>query len=147
MLGQCAVDAKTNEIPTIKDLLATVDLTDTVITADALHTQDDTANWLVAHGAHYLPIVKANRPTLAAQPTALPWTKARTACRTTNRGHGRAERRTVKATEVRAGIDFPHAAQAIQITRRRGPLTGGQTTTETIHAVTSLPTHQASPAL
>ncbi|WP_311445630.1 ISAs1 family transposase [Frankia nepalensis] len=147
VLGQCAVDAKTNEIPTIKDLLATIDLTDTVVTADALHTQDDTADWLVAHGAHYLLIVKANRPTLHARLAALPWTKVRTVSRTTSRGHGRLERRTVKATEIRAGIDFPHALQAIQITRRRQPLTGGPATTQTVHAVTSLPTHQASPAL
>ncbi len=78
---------------------------------------------------------------------ALPWTKIRTASHTTSRGHGRVERRTVKATEVRGGIDFPHAVQAIQITRRRGPLAGGPATTETIHALTSLPRHQASPAL
>ena len=83
--------------------------------------------------------MKANRPTLAAQLTALPWTKVRTASRTTSHG--------VKAIEVRGGIDFPHAVQAIQIIRRRGPPAGGLTTTETIHAVTSMPTHQASPAL
>ncbi len=34
-------------------------------------------------------------------------------------GHGRAERRTLKIAPVAAGLAFPHAAQAIQITRRR----------------------------
>ncbi|WP_261565074.1 ISAs1 family transposase [Frankia gtarii] len=144
VLGQCAVDAKSNEIPALKTLLAGLDLTGTVVTADALHTQHDTAAWLVEHEAHYLFIVKANQPTLHAQLTALPWAQVRTTARAQDRGHGRAERRIVKATEVRAGIGFPHAVQAIQITRHRRPLTAQ---TETVYAVTSLPTHQASPTL
>jgi hypothetical protein len=44
-------------------------------------------------GAHYLLIVKANRPRLVAQLAALTWTKVRSASRTTDRGHGRLERR------------------------------------------------------
>jgi predicted transposase YbfD/YdcC len=43
-----------------------VDLADTVVTADALHTQREHADWLVtAKRAAYLPMVKANQPTLA----------------------------------------------------------------------------------
>lgn len=49
----------------------------------------------------------------------------------------------MKATEVRAGLRFPHA---VQITCQRRPHTGGPTETETVRAVTSLPIHQASPA-
>ncbi|WP_248823147.1 ISAs1 family transposase [Frankia umida] len=146
-IAEWAADAKTNEIPLVKDLLAGLDLTDTVVTADAPHTQDDTAAWLLERDAHYLMVVKANRPTLHAQLAALPWTKVHTTSRTTSRGHGRAERRTVKATEIRTGTDFPHAVQAVRITRRRRSLTNGKVTSETIHAVTSLPSHQASPAL
>jgi hypothetical protein len=71
----------------------------------------------------------------------------KTPARTVERGHGRLERRTVKATEVRAGLLFPHAEQAVQITRRRQPLTGGPAETEVVYLVTSLPTHQASPTL
>lgn len=52
----------------------------------------------------------------------------------------------MKATEVRAGLPFPHAVQAVQITRRRQPLAGGPDQTEVVYLVTSLPTHQASPA-
>ena len=41
------------------------------------------------------------------------------------RGHGRHERRILKVTAVAAWLAFPHAAaQAIQIVRRRRPLTG-----------------------
>ncbi|MCM3885210.1 ISAs1 family transposase [Frankia sp. R82] len=146
VLAQRGVDAKTNEIPELKALLGALDLAGAVVTADALHTQRDTATWLVERGAHYVLVAKANQPALYAQLTALPWNRVATRVRTRDRGHGRVETRTVKATELRAGINFPHAVQAIQITRRRS-LNGGPTTTETIHAITSLPTHQASPVL
>ncbi len=145
VLGQVAVDEKSNEIPALPVLLADLDLTDVIVTADALHTQTETARWLVGRGAHYALTVKANQPSLYAQLTALPWGQVRTTARTVERGHGRCERRTVKATEVRAGLLFPHAVQAVRITRRRQPLTDGPAETEVACLVTSLPTHQASP--
>ncbi len=44
VLGQVAVDAKSNEIPAVRDLLkAFASLAGAVITIDALHTQHDTA--------------------------------------------------------------------------------------------------------
>ena len=51
-----------------------MDLAATVVTADAMHTQPDHADWLVT-GKHaaYVLIVKANQPTLYHQLTALPW--------------------------------------------------------------------------
>ncbi|WP_368862435.1 ISAs1 family transposase [Frankia sp. Mgl5] len=145
VLGQVAVDAKTNEIPALPVLLADLDLTGVIVTADALHTQTETARWLVGRGAHYLLTVKANQPSLYAQLAALPWGQVKTTARTVERGHGRRERRTVKATEVRAGLLFPHAVQAVRITRRRQPLTGGPAETEVAYLITSVATHQASP--
>jgi hypothetical protein len=67
------------------------------------------------------------------------------ACDTRERGHGRAERRTLKITAVTAGLAFPHAAQAIQIVRRR-KLGRKKWSAETCYAVTSLTATQASPA-
>ncbi|WP_230202923.1 ISAs1 family transposase [Parafrankia discariae] len=145
VLGQVAVDAKTNEIPALPVLLAGLDLTGVIVTADALHTQTETARWLISRGAHYVLTVKANQPSLYAQLAALPWGQVRTTARTVERGHGRRERRTAKATEVRAGLLFPHAVQAVQITRRRQPFTDGPTETEVAYLVTSVATHQASP--
>ena len=44
VLGQVAVDAKSNEIPAVRELLkAFADLAGTVVTIDAMHTQRDTA--------------------------------------------------------------------------------------------------------
>jgi hypothetical protein len=40
---------------------------------------------------------------------------------------------------------FPHAAQAITITRKNRPQRGGHWTTVTVYAITSLAAHQARP--
>jgi hypothetical protein len=71
--AQMAVPDKTNEIPCAKELLAPLDLTGAVVTADALHTQRETARYLVEDkGADYLFTVKENQPTLYADLARLP---------------------------------------------------------------------------
>ena len=63
VLGQHAVDAKSNEIPAVRDLLAAFDPADlhgSVVTLDAMHTQDQTANTILNAGAHYVFTIKNN---------------------------------------------------------------------------------------
>ena len=147
VLGQVDVEAKTNEIPMFATLLDGVDLAGTVVTADALHAQRAHAEYLAGQrGAHYLITVKRNQPGLHAQLAALPWRQVPAAHDAREKGHGRAEWRTVKVTAVAAGLAFPHAAQAIQIIRRRRPLNGTKWSTETVYAITSLTATQARPA-
>ncbi len=93
--------------------------------------------------------MKGNQPTLHAQLKALPWGEVPVGDHTRDRGHGRVEHRTLKVTAVAAGLGFPHAAQAVQIIRRRRPLNatkGNRWSTETVYAVTSLDATEASPA-
>ena len=52
----------------------------------------------------------------------------------------------LKAVTVAAGLAFPTAAQAICLTRRIRPLSGGKWRTVTVYAITSLVAHQATPA-
>ncbi len=57
---------------------------------------------------------------------------------------------TIKVVTVAAGIEFPHAVQALQITRKTRPATArsgqrGRWRTETIYAITDLGPHQARP--
>jgi hypothetical protein len=70
------IGAKTNEIPEFVPLLEQIDdadLTDCVITVDALRAQKAHATYLVEQrGAHYLLSVKNNQPTLARQLRKLP---------------------------------------------------------------------------
>jgi predicted transposase YbfD/YdcC len=145
VLGQADVAAKTSEIPMFTALLDRIDIAGAVITADAMHAQRSHATYLTGRGAHYLLTVKRNQPGLHAQLAALPWREVPVACDTRERGHGRAERRTIKVTAVARGLLLPHAVQAIQIVRRR-LLKGKKWPAETCHAITSLTATQASPA-
>ncbi|HEV2729907.1 MAG TPA: ISAs1 family transposase [Terriglobales bacterium] len=65
VVAQRAVGDKTNEIPELPRLLEALPLAGAVVTADALHTQNDTARYVVeAKKADYLFTVKDNQPTL-----------------------------------------------------------------------------------
>ena len=144
VLGQAEVGAKTNEIPLFSTLLDRIDITGAVITADALHAQREHATYLAGRSAYYLLIVKRNQPGLHAQLAALPWREVPVAYDKRERGHGRAERRTLKVTSVARGLAFPGAVQAIQIVRRRK--VRGTWSRETCYAVTSLTVTQATHA-
>lgn len=65
IVAQVAVGEKTNEIPCVKPLLADLDIEGAVITADALHTQKESARFIVEEKkADYVLTVKENQPTL-----------------------------------------------------------------------------------
>ena len=73
VLGQVEVDGKENEIPAAQRLLEILPLQDTVVTADAMHTQTDTARAIVEQGGEYLFTVKENQPSLHQALSALDW--------------------------------------------------------------------------
>jgi predicted transposase YbfD/YdcC len=147
VLGQVDVAGKTNEIPMFPVLCTNIpDLTDVVVTADAMHCQKSHADYLVLErGAHYILTAKANQPTLHHQLKALPWKDIPPAHTSSGRAHGRIERRTVKVVTVSAGIVFPHARQALQITRKTRRPDSRKWVTEVVYAVTSLTAEQARP--
>ena len=60
--------------------------------------------------------------------------------------HGRTATRTLKATEIAAGIGFPHAMQVLQLTRRTRRCPGARLHTEIVYAVTSLSATDAHPS-
>jgi predicted transposase YbfD/YdcC len=145
VLAQLEVDGKTNEITRFRPLLADLDLTGVVVTADAMHTQRDHAEFLVTgKAAHYVLIVKDNQPGLLRQLRELPWQQVPEQARTRDRGHGRVELRSLKVATV-PNLGFPHAAQAIRLQRRVRDLTSNRWTTTTVYAVTSLTAAQTTP--
>jgi predicted transposase YbfD/YdcC len=143
VLGQTQVESKSNEITAFAPLLDRLDLTDVLLSADALHTQRAHAEYLHDRGGHYLLIAKPNQPKLHAQLVGLPWPQIPVAAEDRDRGHGRVETRRVKITTVGAGIGFPHARLAVQIVRRRRPISSTRWSSETVYAITSLPWRQA----
>jgi hypothetical protein len=64
-IAQREVDQKTNEIPVAPELLGPVPLAGSCVTADAMHTQQELARYLVEDKqAHYCFTVKDNQPRL-----------------------------------------------------------------------------------
>ena len=63
-LGQVAVEGKSNEITAVPKLLELLELTDAVVTLDAMHCQKETTAAIRAKKADYVITVKANQPKL-----------------------------------------------------------------------------------
>jgi predicted transposase YbfD/YdcC len=146
VLAQAAVDSKTSEITMFTAVLDQAgELSGVLVTADALHAQREHADWLHERGAHYLVTVKGNQPGLLRQLRSLPWKGVPQGHVQEGRAHGRIERRIVKVVTVTAGLAFPHAAQAIQVTRRTRRPGSRKWRTETSYAITSLQASQAHP--
>jgi predicted transposase YbfD/YdcC len=152
VLAQHQVGGAPEEVPGFRPLLAGLDLAGAVVTADALHTHPDAAEFLVAgKQAHYLFTVKANQPTLLAHCQRLPWHRVPVADRTRDQAHGRIEHRALKVVTVHH-LGFPYAAQVLQVTRKRTVGVPHPSTrrrrwqTVTVSAITSLPFELARPA-
>jgi predicted transposase YbfD/YdcC len=117
VLGQVAVDEKSNEIPAVRELLkAFADMAGAVFTIDAMHTQTDTAKVVLARRADYVMTVKANMPTLYKQLKKLPWAAVPSVSEV-SKDHGRRARRTIQAALAPAWIGFDGAAQVAQLRR------------------------------
>jgi predicted transposase YbfD/YdcC len=144
LLDHLEVDVKHNETSHLTDLLKPMDLAGAVVTFDALHTVRANLDWLAGDKkGHYIAVVKRNQPLLHARVKALPWRQVPAGSSTRDTGHGRIEARTLKTAHVN-GMDFPHARQAVKITRRREDAATGKTTRQTIYAITSLTSARAT---
>jgi predicted transposase YbfD/YdcC len=145
VLAQRQVNGAPGEVGGFVPLLAGLELTGAVVTADALHTHADAAGFLVTgKQAHYLFTVKANQPTLLGRCQRLAWHQVPVLDRTRDRAHGRIELRTLKAVSV-GGFGFPHTAQVVQVIRKVRDLGARRWRTVVVYAMTSLPPAQASP--
>ena len=66
VLGQQAIDAKSNEITALPELLRILDLAGAIVTIDAMGCQKDIAAQIHAAGGDYVLALKENHPTLYA---------------------------------------------------------------------------------
>lgn len=96
VLGQIAVDAKSNEITAVPKLLAMLSLDGCIVTADALNCQRHIAEQIIDQGGDYVLALKGNQATLFDDvKTFLDDPQATVSAATeVDGGHGRIEHRT-----------------------------------------------------
>ena len=104
VLGQRAVDGKSNEITAIPQLLDMLDLKGAIVSIDAMGTQKQIAERVVDKGADYLLALKGNQASLhddAALFFADPALSANCArMQETDAGHGRIEERLCRVVDA-----------------------------------------------
>ena len=101
VLGQIAVDDKSNEITAVPALLALLDVRGCVVTADALSCQKAIAQQIIEQGGDYVLSLKGNHPHLCedvalclSRLEATPWpSRSLEKARQSDFGHGRQEER------------------------------------------------------
>jgi predicted transposase YbfD/YdcC len=97
VLGQIAIDDKSNEITAVPKLLEMLSLKGTIVTTDALNCQRAIAQQIVDQGGDYALALKANQATLHADVSLFledPACTGTTTARTVDGDHGRIETRT-----------------------------------------------------
>lgn len=104
-LAQRSTDDKSNEIPTVQELLKELNIKGTMVVADALNCQKETAEIIIEQKADYLLCVKDNHPNFKKdledyiQDTVLQSTMD--SISVTEKSHGRTETRTAYvSTEI-----------------------------------------------
>ena len=124
MIAERLIGPKTNEVPEFAPLLRELNghlpLSGHVITVDAGHTVRAHARFICEElMAHYVMTVKSNTPTLFAALDALDWAAVPVGHQSIDTGHGRVERRTVRAMDAPEHVRslFPHIEQVFLIER------------------------------
>ena len=146
VIAQAPTDgAKTREPEAARALLETLDLRDVTVTADALHTVKATAELIHQQGGHFVLPVKENRATLFDALDALPWADTPIGHESTETGHGRITRRTIRVLPAPSGLPFPHVSQVWLIERYVTASDGKQSAAAQL-GVTSHCAEQAGPA-
>lgn len=152
VLGQLAVEAKSNEITAIPELLGTLMLTGCIVTIDAMGCQHEIAKQIVEQEADYVLAVKENQPKLFHE---IQWLFSRVdhpdypellhdSYKTVEKDHGRLETRviqTITAPHRMASLNasglWPHLTSAAAVHATR--VVNGETTHETRYFISSLP--------
>jgi predicted transposase YbfD/YdcC len=144
VLGQLRVDEKSNEITAIPALLAALDVSDCVVTIDAMGTQTAIAQQITDQGGDYLLALKDNHP-LLHEDTQLLFdnlaecgvvVNAQTYAQTTDKDHGRLEIRQAWVVtdptilqSLRGSEKWPHLAALVKVAAERRLPSGRQTYT------------------
>lgn len=158
VLVEAAVDRKENEIVVAPKILKQVNLSGAIVIGDAMHTQRNLSQQIVAAGGNYLWTVKSNQPRTE---WAIEKLFVHEACNVklgaglskdiqvasvVTKGHGRRETRTLWAsTELNEYLDWPGVQQVFRLERLIWHEKQQGYTREVVYGLTSLSPQQASP--
>ena len=143
VLGQVAVDKKSNEIRALPALLEMLDLEGALVTADALHTQRAASELIIGKGGNYVLTLKANQKELHKD--AKEWLedpeaqKEMLSCRHVDCGHGRIETRTATVSHDVGWLQDLHRWPGLEAVGKAEAAreTEGRTKTETRYCIMS----------
>ena len=147
MADQVVIDDG-DEIAALRLLCERLDAEGALVSADALHCNEETANAVLEAGADYCLALKGNQPILYALAKALPWHEVDNAVESRESGHGRCETRTVKVLAAGGGVrlPFPGLAQIARIRRWTRDEASGEVTHHVMFYLTSRDARGLRPA-
>ena len=147
VLSLDAVPLKRNELDSIRRLLDELDVTNALISMDAMGCQRQVAEQIVNAGGDYLLQVKSNQPTLLQElEDSFPrLQKGYTVNKEEDLGHGRIEKREMKSLVLSASMledsyamkDWKRIKSIHQLTRKRCDKRTGKETTEVSYYISS----------
>ena len=146
VIEQTALQIGENEISGAKRLLAKVDLTDKIVSGDAIFAQREVSRTVIEKGGEYLWKLRANQGKIyESAKTHFEQKTDRYLSRATSveKGHGRIDEREILSSFRLAGeIEFPHLQQVFRITRQSVAVKTGKRSEQTIYGITSLPVEE-----
>jgi len=125
VIGQANVENdKTNEIVTFPGLIGLLDLTASVVTADAMHTQMNRARLIAGKGGHLILGLKENRQKLwdAEVEAGNSIDLDHPEFETEHRAHGRIDCHRTWSVAVPQTTTFPHASRFVIVERESSTL-------------------------
>jgi predicted transposase YbfD/YdcC len=150
VLFQVEVECKENEISAAPRVLKMLDLRGKIVTGDAMFAQRELSVQIVEAGGDYVWTVKDNQSTLRQDIELLfqpektvkgfsQGTKDFRTAETTEKKHGRVERRTLTVSaELKHYLDWPGAEQVFKLERHFKRVRDGHVTHEVVYGITSL---------
>jgi len=160
VMMEIAIEGKGSEIPGAVELLKRIDLRNTVVMGDALHTQREISSLIVEAGGEYVWFAKGNQSQMEAnirlwfepEPDPIPGVghlpKDFEIARKTNKGHGRVEERTLTvSSQLKDFLEWPALEQVFKLERRFTSTKTGQLTRQVVYGFTSLARSEITPDL
>jgi predicted transposase YbfD/YdcC len=156
VLKQIAVETKKNEISAAPELLEGINVKNKIVCADAMQTQRKFSVDILSRGGDYIWFLKGNQPKMLADAEQF-FKPARVAAgwhppklpqqvgTTTNKGHGRLEKRTLTLmADDEQFLNWPGVRQVFRLVRERIKLRTGKKSIEIIYGITSRTREKAS---